>query len=311
MESQRERLVVRVNELFHDFTNQDYEKITYSEMLIKEKERWDRTKKFFDNKNPLRILDIGTGTGFVPLVIGKFLKASDEFICTDVSRNMLNLTREKLKREKFKFTFKFLKLDNSIRLKRNSIDIITVNSVLHHIPNTKSFLKEIDGILKKNGILIIGHEPNIRFSRNKLLNYNNHILGFILKPKEEIKYVSVRLGIYEILDRMFGLVNAKRKKIVKDREKLAKNINKILKSEGLITEDLLIGDIMSLVDYKTMGFDPKNLMEGYEILHLESYHHLRGFEYGNINFLKRYSENLKKKFPLDGRTFFAIYKKSN
>ena len=306
MESQKEKLVIRVNELFHDFTNRDYEKITYNEMLIKEKERWDRTKKFFNKKNPLHILDIGTGTGFVPLVIGKFLKVSDEFICTDVSKNMLELTKEK-----FRCKFKFLKLDNSIPLKRNSMDIITINSVLHHIPNTNSFLKEVDGILKKNGILIIGHEPNIRFSRNKLLNYNNHILSFILKPKEEMKYISVRLGIYEILDRMFGLVNAKRKKIVKEKEELAKTINKILRREGLITEDLLIGEIMSLVDYKTMGFDPEKLINGYEILHLESYHHLRGFEYSNKKFLKRYSENLKGKFPLDGRTFFAIYKKSS
>ena len=66
---------------------------------------------------------------------------------------------------------------------------------------------------------------------------------------------------------------------------------------------------MSLVDYKTVGFDPFNLIPRYWVLYIETYHHLRGFEYNKEKFLRKYSESLKEKYPLDGRTFFVILKK--
>ena len=41
-ETKKEQLVRRVNELFHDYTIEEYEKITHIEMIRKEKERWGR-----------------------------------------------------------------------------------------------------------------------------------------------------------------------------------------------------------------------------------------------------------------------------
>lgn len=83
----------------------------------------------------------------------------------------------------------------------------------------------------------------------------------------------------------------------------------MLKGEGLIEKDLSIGKIMSLVDYKTGGFDPFLLISKYKLLHVKTYHHLRAFSYGNKKFLRKYNENLEDKYPLDGRTFMAIYRK--
>lgn len=307
--SNKERLVLRVNELYHDLAIEDYESTTNLAMFKQEKERWQKMKDFFKNKKSITVLDIGTGTGFIPLTICGFLKKSDLFICSDISQEMLNLTKEKLKERRFRCTFKFLKLNKNILIKKNSVDIVTINSVLHHIPDTKYFLNEINQILKKNGLIIIGHEPNIRFKENKYLTFINHLLVIMFKPKEEVKYLSVKFRIYEILDRLVGIFSSKRKRIVSQREIMAKKISEVLKKEGLIEKDLSIGEIMSLVDYKTIGFDPFNLIPKYKALHIETYHHLRGFEYSNKKFLKRYSENLKEYYPLDGKTFLAIYRK--
>lgn len=309
MASNKEKLVLRVNELFHDISKNDYDNKTNLDMLAKEADRWARAGNFLQYKKPVLLLDIGTGAGFVPLVICRFLKESDRFICSDISQEMLKLAEKKLKKKKFRCKFRFLKLEKHIPLRDNSIDIVTINSVLHHIPDTEYFLNEVDRVLKKDGIIIIGHEPNVRFARNKKLVYVNHLFSLIFTPKQALKFISVKLGIFDILHQLSGFVNGKRRRLIDDRDIVAKNISEILKKENLIKRELSIGEIMSLVDYKTSGFDPFNLISGYKILHIETYHHMRAFEYANKKFFKKYSEKLKEKYPLDGRTFFCILKK--
>lgn len=310
MIEKKEKLVLRVNELYHNLAKDNYESTTNLEMFRQEKERWYKMGNFFKNKKPITILDIGTGAGFIPLTICDFLKKLDRFICSDISKEMLNLVERKLKNEKFKCRFEYIKLDDEqFPFGDKSMDIITINSVLHHIPNTERFLNEIDRMLKKDGILIIGHEPNIKFRENKYLIFINHLLVLLFKPKEEIKYLSVKFGIYDVLDRLSKIFSSRRRKMVHQRKIIAKRINEVLEKEGLIEKDLSIGEIMSLVDYKTNGFDPSNLIPMYKSLYIETYHHLRGFEYSNKKFLGKYGENLREKYPLDGKTFLAIYRK--
>lgn len=309
-ETNEERLVRRVNELFHDYSKEEYENVTHVEMINKEKERWERLREYFEKDYPLVIADIGSGGGFVPLTISRYLKKQDKVICTDVSQEMLNNLKINLAKKKFKCRFKFLKIkDKTLPLKDNSANIITVNSVLHHIADTKFFLKEIDRILKEGGILIIGHEPNIRFRHNKYLINRSRLLRYLLKPKEEIKYFSIKFGVYKILNRIFGFVNPRRKIIIIKRDRISQKISSILKKENLIDKDLAITKVMSLVDYKTAGFDPINLMRGYKILHLETYNHLKGLDDKDIRFIKNYAAEIKKNYPFDGRTFLAVYEK--
>lgn len=306
-------LVRRVNELYHDLAKDDYESTTNLKMFRQEKERWQKIKNLLKNKKSVRILDIGTGAGFVPLTIASFLKRRDLFICSDVSKIILGLAKRKIKKEKFKCRFKYVKLySEQFPFEDKSIDIITINSVLHHIPNTELFLSEIDRTLKKDGILIIGHEPNIRFSKNKLLKYTNHILSSLLRPKDELKYISVKLGIYGLIDGIVRLFSLKRRKLTEERARLAEQISNELKKENLINKKLSIEEIMGLVDYKTEGFDSERLIEEYKLVHLETYHHLRGFDYSfldNNRLLKKINLYMREKYPLDGRTFLAIYRK--
>ena len=64
---------------------------------------------------------------------------------------------------------------------------------------------------------------------------------------------------------------------------------------------------MSLVDYKTKGFNPRKLVP-YKLLHIETYNHLRGINH-KLPFIRQYAEKMRKKYPLDGRTFLAVYQK--
>ncbi len=308
IETKKEKLVRRVNEIFHDYTTDEYEKITHVEMIHKEKERWSRLGKYFKRNKPLIIADIGSGGGFVPLSISQYLKKSDKLICTDVSRKMLNNLKIKLAKQNFKCRFQFLKFkDKKLPFKNNSIDVVTINSVLHHIADTHFFLKEIDRILKNSGVLIIGHEPNIYYYKNKHLQYSSDIIRMFLAPRDFIKDIAIVFKINDLLEKLFILFNPKRRQIIEKREKLRNKINKILKEENLIKGNLSISEIMGLVDYKTIGFDFKKL-NPYKLLHIETYHHLRGVN-ENSFLIRKYAENIRKKYPFDGRTFLAVYKK--
>jgi demethylmenaquinone methyltransferase/2-methoxy-6-polyprenyl-1,4-benzoquinol methylase len=171
-------IVKRINELYHDVTGDTYDKV-YSFMIENEKKRWHRIANLylkFDHR--IQILDIGTGSGLVPLSICKLLKPEDTFICSDISRKMLQVADQNIKREKFINKFKFVKISSAeqenIPFSDNYIDIITMNSVLHHINNTNMFLNEVDRILKPNGLIFIGHEPNRYFYENKfIVNLSN------------------------------------------------------------------------------------------------------------------------------------------
>ena len=105
-----EKLVQRLNEIFHDFDSDEYHR-GHPEIFQQERTRWKSIgKRFFALHDPLNILDIGTGTGFVPITVGEFLKEEDTFTCTDVSEKILDVAKDKISKEQFKGKFKFVKL---------------------------------------------------------------------------------------------------------------------------------------------------------------------------------------------------------
>ncbi|KKL09512.1 hypothetical protein LCGC14_2565130, partial [marine sediment metagenome] len=87
-----------------------------------EKERWEDAFEKINTKTGRTILDIGTGTGFVPLTISKFLNEKDTLICSDVSKKMLSIVEKKLKSSKFQLELKIIK-ERSGNLNFKKIDL--------------------------------------------------------------------------------------------------------------------------------------------------------------------------------------------
>ncbi|MDP1620684.1 MAG: class I SAM-dependent methyltransferase, partial [bacterium] len=196
----QDKLVLRINELFHDFEQADYDK-KHADIFIGETGRWKNIgKTMLKNKtSPISILDIGCGTGFVPMQICNLLQAQDTFICSDISEKMLEVCKEKIAQQKFLCDFKFIKSDGfSLSPHDESMDIITMNSVLHHIPDFAPFFNEINRLLKVNGLLIIGHEPNSIFFKNRFLWYNYRMFFLITNPAQLVVSISRKIGLFKI-----------------------------------------------------------------------------------------------------------------
>jgi len=293
-----ERLVQRVNELYHDLTYEQYASV-HPEIFEREKERWRRiTRQFLNHAQPITVLDVGTGTGFVPNTIARLLGRDDIFICSDISKCMLSAAKKDLVGRKLPCKFRFVKIRSHVPyqlpFETAAVDMVTMNSVLHHVQETDAFLREIDRVLKPNGLLLIGHEPNKHFYRNAFLRSTRAIL---------------RTGYYLIRQMENGDLPSVRQEFIR--------INCTLMDEKLVNKPLSSGDITRIVDIRSeQGFAPESLCRRthatYELLYVETYNHLFGIIAEQLsNRLTRKCDNLlRRRFPKHGRLFFVVLRKS-
>lgn len=320
MISDKSRLVLRINELFHDIEQADYDD-KHDDIFVDEKKRWERFGENFlkHNENAITVLDIGSGTGFVPMNLAQYLKAKDVFVCSDISQNILNVCKEKVERKKFYCNLKFVKTNGlEVDIPSESVDFITLNSVLHHIPDFTAFFKEANRLLKKNGMIVIGHEPNQLFFHDKLLWSNHKILDFIFNPRRVVLNISKKIGIFDLLRKLYLKASNKKGK----HDELISKINKQLIEEKLIKNTLSGDEIFSLIDVhspasksheKEKGFDITKLMEAYlpnfKIDYVETYNHLGKVSSRN-SFFKKIDLFLRKKYPTKGSSFLVVFAKN-
>lgn len=295
-----ENLIERINEIYFDIKSKDYQ-FSHPSIYLGEKERWQKiAKAIMKRKHPLKILDFGTGSGFVPLTTSSFLKEVDCFYCCDISKEILEVAKVNINKGNFLNFFYFIKINSqtpySLPFESNFFDIITMNSLLHHISDTENFLEEINRIMKKGGFLIIGHEPNKYFYEHEFL-WNNFIL---------LNYINILLGkIVKILFKP----NEKNYHLRLRNKEITRNINNILLKEKYVKKPLSYTQILLLVDIKsTKGFKPDLLLKNFKILKIETYNHL--FFLSDKNFLfKIYNSFLKRIYPTKGATFLIVLRK--
>ena len=297
-----EKLVQRINELYFDITSEEYQK-SHPSIFFLEKKRWQRiAQRYLNNSQTLKILDVGTGSGFVPLSIASYFKESDTFFCMDISKGILEVAKKNINNQYFPCKFIFQKIMSQIPyklpFKSNFFEILTINSLLHHINDIKTFLYEIDRVLKPNGFLIIGHEPNRYFYESKFL-WKNYLL---------LNEISKIIG--KILEKFFKN-HINNENLILKRKKISSNINKILLKEKLINKPLNYEQITLIVDIKsTKGFKPDLLLNNYKIIYFETYNHLFWVSDKNF-FYKIYNKILKIIYPTKGSTFLILLRKLN
>lgn len=314
-----ENLVLKVNEFYHNVLGKEYDKKHFLAFEV-EFNRWKNVGiNYISKRNEkIKVLDIGTGTGFVPLVIGRYLKSEDIFICSDISANMLDICRRKVSKKKFNCHFDYIKLDGQkIDLESNQFDFITLNSVLHHIPDIFPFFREVNRLLKIGGILIMGHEPNKNFVRNRFLFNNYRLTSLIFQRKRIIPTILRKLGLKSLSEKL----NLKFKTQDTSYDMIIDKTNDELIKNHVIEKRLSMTQICEIIDIHSptaagyhldRGIDMSTMLtkhlKNFKIEHLDIYHHL-----GKASTINRftiwYDSILKKIFKEQGSTFFIILKK--
>ena len=123
----------------------------------------NRSVRQLKNILPKNILDIATGTG--DFAVCSFRKLHPEHITgIDISEEMLEFGRKKLKKKKLENHIAFITGDSeSMPFKDQSFDAITVGFGVRNFEDLMSGLREMFRVLKPNGRIVI-----LEFSKPKI-----------------------------------------------------------------------------------------------------------------------------------------------
>jgi ubiquinone/menaquinone biosynthesis C-methylase UbiE len=100
-----------------------------------------------------QLLDVGCGDGEIPIRISK--ETDCEITAIDGSQAMLNEFKKKIKKNNIKNIFLYKKLIDHNLFLGKSFDVITCNSVLHHVSDLSLFWNTIFRLTRKNGIICL------------------------------------------------------------------------------------------------------------------------------------------------------------
>lgn len=104
---------------------------------------------------PQCMMDVATGTGDFAIQACRVLQPK-ELIGTDISEGMMNVGREKVKREKLDRQISFTKEDcTALSFSDNRFDAVTVAFGIRNFENLDKGLKEMYRVLKPGGHLVI------------------------------------------------------------------------------------------------------------------------------------------------------------
>lgn len=250
------KLIKKINLALYEAEAGSYN-ARHPEVIEGDRKWWeDFGLEFINGRKGIKILDIGSGTGFVPSVISHYSGEGSYCVSYDLSFNMLKCARFN-HRDNTGVSVNHICGDiDFMPFQENTFDIITANAVFHHLPYCNMAAGEMNRVLKKGGIVAVSHEPNKLF-------FNSII-------------ARLAASIYKIIGCGMKLT-----------DELELEINRRLKSDGVIEKSLTKKEILKLaefnspleqdgvfIDYKR-GFSPESFIKdnfpGYEVLRLNEY----------------------------------------
>lgn len=102
------------------------------------------------------VLDVGTGTARIPILMLQHTKTDITILATDLSQEMLNVGKRNVEA---------LGLDNRLTLqlvdakglpfKEQEFDMVISNSVVHHIPEPLTLFREVARVVKPGGAVFL------------------------------------------------------------------------------------------------------------------------------------------------------------
>lgn len=163
-----DQLVIEMNKIFHSFEANVYD-TKHQEILEQLPSVWEEMSKKiteYFGSNILRILDFGCGTGFEAQQLLQNIPISSiaALTCYDPSPEMLEKCRMKIT-PLFPNAIFCLSLEEALTSDAPYTLLVT-NSVLHHLPDVTSTIRNLLPLLDSNAMWLAGHESSLRFYKN-------------------------------------------------------------------------------------------------------------------------------------------------
>lgn len=173
--------ITRINLVYHDKIAGVYD--TYEEQnhpKVKQiyRECFENIFAYFQTKGrkKLKILDVGCGTGYLE----EFLASGvNDVLGIDVSGKMLDIARKKYPEVNFR------KIDIYDLSGREKYDLVVENAFLHHLKDYRKCLDDMAGLVKSDGAIFMGGEPN--YFCYRYLSFPKWLLRNIFPDKRKMK----------------------------------------------------------------------------------------------------------------------------
>ncbi|MBI4820795.1 MAG: methyltransferase domain-containing protein [Deltaproteobacteria bacterium] len=102
-----------------------------------------------------RMLDLGTGPAHIPVLVCERIPSA-HVVATDLADTMLSLARARIARARLSHKVELVKVDvKKLPFEDRAFDVVFSNTVLHHLPDPRPFLREAVRVLRPEGILMI------------------------------------------------------------------------------------------------------------------------------------------------------------
>jgi ubiquinone/menaquinone biosynthesis C-methylase UbiE len=261
MNDQKALLNRRVNQLLYGFESQEYDR-RHPETIQGDRSWWEDFGRNYirGNSGSFKILDIGTGTGLVPLCVAKSMRDSHRIICYDISAEMLKEARKKLEGNT---GCVFVKGDaGNLPFCDGVFDAVVFNSLLHHLLDYRRLLRESDRVLKKGGILAFSHEPNKKFLQSRLCRIlaNVYNVSFPINLTDELRdKVNAELKKEKLIEKDFSKDQIRR--LVEFHSPMEQSRLRVDSSKGFLADQLICEDfsgyrVLELSEYSTYFHRP-------------------------------------------------------
>ena len=309
-----DELVYAVNEAFHDAEGAAYSG-KHPEIFTDEAHRWTTLTQCYLTQmpRPHTIMDFGCGTGFVTSILARELRQGDKLIACDLSESMLTATRNLIDSNSPCFAFETMKAQpgQPLPIEPGTLDMITMNSVMHHVPDAVALIKDLRKRLRPGGVIAIGHEPNRDFFTGK--GWQRYRLASLLWGGERL-CVDL-LGKIGLFDPVLAIASKWSAKARNHREAVQAT-NRALLERGLIKRPLNSRVIASILDIQSPsagGYHPDRGLDirqiareaGVELDRLDTYNHL--YTVSSRNRLTRaIDRRFARQAPEEGATFTAV-----
>ncbi len=122
-----------------------------------ERQKWQNIEDFIKILEPFEnmvFVDIGVGTGYFAIPVAKRFP-NVKIIGADIQPEMLDILKEKVKKEKLDNIEPVLSEENKVPIEDKIADRVLVANVFHGLHHPQNFLKEVKRILKDGGKLIV------------------------------------------------------------------------------------------------------------------------------------------------------------
>lgn len=178
--------------------------------IVNKSDEFQTNSQDLKHKLNIKILELGCGDATLWNKNFKHIPLNWEITLTDFSEGMLKDAKKNLGENKHRFKYKIVDAEN-ITFKDECFDVVIANHMLYHVPNVTKALKEINRVLKHNGILFSSTVGKNHMKEIRDIISEFHMYNLTSKSWERTDSFQLENG-FNIVSKYFNMVELKRYK---------------------------------------------------------------------------------------------------